>query len=156
MRKKWNTFMMIFVLCLNPIAYGQEKIPESQAILIIEKMHELENRLRDHIDKKFAEQNKNITDLEKDVAVNSKQIELMTEDIKELQGTLTWIWRTVIIGGAGVILLNIVWYLIQHFVLKKPNNQKQDTSESAKDQEATAKYPDDTQTDLKEGMGEAA
>ena len=115
--------MVIFVLCLTPIAYGQEKIPESQAIIIIEKMHELENRIRDHIDKKFAEQNKNITDIGKEVAVNSKQIELMDGDIKELQGTLTWIWRGVIV----VIILNIGWYLIQHFILNKINNQKRES-----------------------------
>ena len=144
--------MMIFVLCLTSIAYGQEKIPESQAIIIIEKMHELENRIRDHIDKKFTEQNKNITDLGKEVAVNSKQIELMNDDIKELQGTLTWIWRGVI----GVIILNIGWYLIQHFFLKKSNIPNPDSSEPTKDHDAPAKYPDDTQTDLKENMGEAA
>ncbi len=156
MRKKWsnlwNTFTVIFVLCLTPIAYGQQKIPESQAIIIIEKMHELENRLRDHIDKKFTEQNKNIVDLGKEVAVNSKQIELMNDDIKELQGTLTWIWRGVI----GVIILNIGLYLIQHFFLKKSNIPKQETSDSAKDHDASEKYPDDTQTDLKENMGEVA
>lgn len=156
MRKKWNNFMVIFVLCLTPIAYGQEKIPESQAIIIIEKMHELENRLRDHIDKKFTEQNKNITDLGKEVAVNSKQIELMNDDIKELQGTLTWIWRTVVIGGIGVILLNIVWYLIQHFLLKKPYNVKQVTSYQAKDRGDTEKYTDETESDLEENLGEAS
>ncbi len=138
MRNKWNTFMVIFVLCLTPIAYGQEKIPESQAMIIIEKMHELENRLRDYIDKKFTEQNKkfteqnkNIADLGKEVAVNGKQIELMNDDIKELQGTLSWIWRGVI----GVIILNLGWFLIQHFFLKQSNIPKHDASE---------KYPDDT------------
>lgn len=151
--------MVIFVLCFTSIAYGQEKIPESQTIIIIEKMHELENRLRDYIDKKFTEQNKKFTEqnktitaLGKEVAVNGKQIELMNDDIKELQGTLSWIWRGVI----GVIILNIGWYLIQHFFLKQPNIPKQDVSESAKDHGGSEKYTDDTQTDLKENMGEAA
>ena len=148
----WNIFTVIFVLCLNPFAYGQEKNPESQVISIIEKMHEMENRLRDHIDNKFKEQNESITELGKEVAANSKAIEFINEDIKELQGTLTWIWRGVI----GVIILNIAWYLIRRFILNKFNNQIQTTSDSAKDQVSTAKYPDNTQTDLSKNMGEAA
>lgn len=115
-------------------------------------MHEMENRIRDHIDKKFTDQNTIITNLGKDVAVNKREIEIMNNNIKDLQGTLTWIWRSVI----GVILLNICWYLIQHYFLKSPNRQDQDTSEVVKHRRNSEKYTDNTQTDLKEIHGETA
>ncbi|RKU30879.1 hypothetical protein C6497_04170 [Candidatus Poribacteria bacterium] len=148
----WNIYTVIFVICLNPITYGQEKNPESQGVIIIEKIHEMENRLRDHIDKKFKEQDANITNLGKEVAANSKAIEYINEDIKELQGTLTWISRGVI----GVLIINIGWYLIQRLIQNKSNNQAQGTLDSTSDQVSTAKYPDDTQTDMSENMGESA
>ena len=84
-RTLWGIFGILFVLSMTATVSGQQdqqsgsSLSESQYIKIIEKINEsdknvseqihgLEIKMREHIDKKITELNKNYTNIDKDMA----------------------------------------------------------------------------------------
>ena len=119
----WCILGILFVILITSAAFAQQEqqpdsaLTQSQADKIIEKineletnmlkgMHELETNMRDHVDKKIAEVNTNITELKEDVA--------------NIKGQLTIIKWGITVFGAP-LLIGIVVIIVQNHFSRKNN-----------------------------------
>lgn len=131
-----RTFLGIFgILFIVSAAFAQQDdsaLTQSQFEKILEKideseketlkgMHELELKMREHIDKKIAEVNTNITELKEDVA--------------NIKGQLTIIKWGITVFGAP-LLIGIVVIIVQNYLSRK--NDGKIVSEAAAEADSKA------------------
>lgn len=124
-----SIFGFFFVLFVVSTALGQQPdsaLPQSQADKIIEKidqleknmlkgMHELELKMRDHVDKKFGELDKKIDELD-------DRLDKLSEDVAFINGQLTNIKWVIAIFGAPLlvsIVAGIVVIIVQNNLSRK-------------------------------------
>ena len=76
-------FGIFFVLCLTAVVWGQQvqqsdsALSQSQFMQIIDRIDKSEEKLRDHVDKKFGELDKKIDELNEDVAFINGQLTII-------------------------------------------------------------------------------
>ncbi|MCY3549711.1 MAG: hemolysin XhlA family protein [Candidatus Poribacteria bacterium] len=106
--------MCLGVLCVFFIPSTVLAQSQSSTETIIEKVFQSEIRVREHVDTKVAgieTKVDNLTttvgNLSKDVTENKTNIENMQEDIRDLKGTVTWIWRGIL-GIFGTLILYLL------------------------------------------------
>ena len=138
-------FGILFIFSIVSAAFAQQDnsaLSQSQFEKILEKideseketlkgMHELETKMRDHVDKKIAEVNTNITELKEDVA--------------NIKGQLTIIKWGITVFGAP-LLVGIVVIIVQNYLSRK--NDGKIASEAAA--EAVSKVASKATTENRE------
>ena len=94
---------------------------QSATETIIDRIYQSEGKVREHVDKKVEGIDTKISavdtkvdnlsttvgTLSTDVAVNKTNIENMQDDIRDLKGTVTWIWRGTL-GILGTLILYLL------------------------------------------------
>ena len=115
----WRTVLLgIFcVLFVPSISLSQAELSDAE---IIKEINASERRTRDHIDTKtestntkISEINTKIGTINTNVAVNTTNIGNMQADINDLKGTVTWIWRGIIILIIGSVAIPIGLYFLK-------------------------------------------
>ena len=115
-----SIFGFFFVLFVASTALGQQPdsaLPQSQADKIIEKidqleknmlkgMHELELKMRDHVDKKFGELDKKIGELETKFHDLDKKVAVLRSDVDKL--------FTIIIAIAAAVGVHLLIFIGAH------------------------------------------
>lgn len=80
-------FGVLFVLFVVSTALGQQSdsaLSESQFMQIIDRIDKSEEKLRDHIDKKFGELDKRIDDIEEKFHELDKKVAVLRSDVDKL------------------------------------------------------------------------
>ena len=103
------------ILCIFSITSTVFAQSQSATDTIIEKIYQSEIRVREHVDTKVEGVNTKISEIDtkvgtlsKDVEENKTNITNMKDDIRDLKGTVGWIWK----GTLG-ILISIVGYFLR-------------------------------------------
>ena len=114
--------MLLGVLCVlfvPSISLSQTELSDAE---IIKEINASERRTRDHIDTKtkstdtkISEINTKIGTINTNVAVNTTNMENMQVDINDLKGTVTWIWRGVVILIIGSVAIPIGLYFLKQW-----------------------------------------
>lgn len=129
----WRTVLLgIFcVLFVPSISLSQAELSDAE---IIKEINASERRTRDHIDTKtestntkISEINTKIGTINTNVAVNTTNIGNMQVDINDLKGTVTWIWRGILILIIGSIAIPIGLYFLKQWWENKSNKDSVET-----------------------------
>ena len=150
-----SIFGILFVLLMASTALGQQPdsaLSQSQADKIIEKidqleknilngMHELELKMRDHVDKKFGELDTKIDDLEAKFHELDKKVAVLKSDVDKLFTIIITIAVAV-----GVHLLIFVGSYIYSYWRNKTNVVPKVASEDAS--EAAPEKRDESDEDV--------
>ena len=94
---------------------------QSATETIIDRIYQSEGKVREHVDKKVEGIETKISAVDTkvdnlsttvgtlsiDVAVNKTNIENMQDDIRDLKGTVTWVWRGIL-GIFGTLILYLL------------------------------------------------
>ena len=114
------------VLCVFFISSTVLAQSQSATETIIDRIYQSEGKVREHVDKKVEGIETKISavdtkvdnlsttvgTLNTDVAVNKTNIENMQDDIRDLKGTVTWVWRGIL-GIFGTLILSIAGYFLK-------------------------------------------
>ena len=101
-----------------------------------------------------TELTKDIAEIKTDVAVLKTEQDRMKEDIRNLQGTLTWIWRGLIVGS---IIIPIGLYFLKRWWENRGKGGEIDatttTGTPQEDIDTKEKYADNTVPDYQTAEG---
>lgn len=120
------------VLCVLFISSTVLAQSQSTTDTIIEKIYESERRVSDHVDKKvegidtkISDVNTKVGALSTDVAVNKTNITNITEGIRDLKGTVDWIWRGIL-GILVTLIVSIGGYFLRSWRKNQSNEDNVD------------------------------
>ena len=109
-----SIFVLFYVLFVVSTAVGQQPdsaLSESQFMQIIDRIDKSEEKLRDHIDKKFGELDKKIDDLEAKFHELDKKVAVLRSDVDKL--------FTIIIAIAVAVGAHLLIFIGAHNKISK-------------------------------------
>ena len=149
MRNGWAMLLgILYVLFAGSMALGQSDLPAPSTPSGNPTLSEVQVTILKGIYDAKIELTTDIAEVKTDVAVLKTEQERMKEDIRNLQGTLTWIWRGLIVGS---IIIPIGLYFLKQWWENRGKGgevEGTDTTVLPEDEiDTREKYADNTQPD---------